>query len=289
MRLSATHGLEDKRGTPDRWAKDLGTLAESEGQKRRLIFLGTGTSHGVPMIGCHCPVCRSDDPRNKRTRCAAVVQLPAGNLLIDTPPELRLQLIREKIDCIHTLLFTHHHADHMFGLDDVRIFPKYLSGPLPVYCERPVERTIRTAFAYAFDPATELFPAGGIPKLKLHRINRAPFEVLGQRVVPIRLMHGRFRVLGFRFDNLAYCTDVNEIPARSWKRLEGLDVLILDALRENPHPTHFSLSESLAVIEKLRPRQAYLTHMAHNLDHEATNARLPDHVRLAYDGLAIEF
>lgn len=239
------------------------------------------------MIGCDCPVCTSDDPRNQRTRCGAVLEAPQGNILIDTPPELRLQLVRERIGRIHAVLFTHTHADHLFGLDDVRLFSHYLKRPVPVYCEPAVEEHIRRTFAYAFDPIAAQYPAGGVPQLEFHAIGLEPFDLLGQRVIPMRLEHGRFRVLGFRFDGVAYCTDVNAIPAPTWALLEGLDVLVLDALREKPHPTHFSLAEALEVVRQLRPRRAYFTHIAHHLDHAATNARLPDGVELAYDGLRI--
>ena len=152
---------------------------------------------GVPVIGCDCDTCRSTDPRNHRLRCGLVLGLPAGNLLVDTPPDLRTQLLREKIGLIHAVLYTHGHADHLFGLDDVRLFPYYLGDRLPVYCEEEVEQRVRKSFDYAFDPATQLFPAGGVPQLTLREITLDPFEVLGARVVPIRLWHGRLGVLGF--------------------------------------------------------------------------------------------
>lgn len=254
---------------------------------RQLILLGTGTSHGVPMIGCDCPTCTSPDPRNQRTRPASLLRTAQGNVLIDTPPELRLQLLREGITNVHAVLFTHSHADHLFGLDDLRIFPHYLGHPLPIYCEERVERHIRTSFAYAFEPITRKYPAGSVPQLEFHRIGTEPFEVLGETVTPVRLLHGRFDVLGFRFADVAYCTDVKEIPPESCERLQNLDVLILDALRDKPHPTHMSVAESLAAIARLRPRKTYFTHISHNLEHAATNARLPEGVELAYDGLAV--
>jgi phosphoribosyl 1,2-cyclic phosphate phosphodiesterase len=252
-----------------------------------LILLGTGTSHGVPMIGCDCPTCTSPDPRNQRTRSGALLRTARGNLLIDTPPELRLQLLREGVARLHAVLFTHSHADHLFGLDDLRIFPHYLGHSLPIFCEEAVERQIRASFGYAFEPITLQYPAGAVPQLEFRRIGTEPFDVLGQHVIPLRLEHGRFRVLGFRFDNVAYCTDVKEIPRESLDRLEGLDVLVLDALRERPHPTHLSLAESLEIVKQLRPKKTYFTHISHNLEHAATNARLPEGVELAYDGLAI--
>lgn len=242
---------------------------------------------GVPVIGCDCPVCTSTDTRNNRTRCSLMLGLPEGNLLVDTPPDLRSQLIRERLGLVHATLFTHAHADHMYGLDDLRLFPYYLGRRLTVYCEAAVEAQIRASFAYAFDPELQKYPPGSVPQLGFQSITSEPFEVLGSRVYPIRLMHGRLSVLGFRFGNIAYCTDTNAIPDGSWHLLENLDVLILDALRHASHPTHFSLDEAIAVAEKVRPRRTLFTHMSHDLEHAATNAALPDGMELAYDGLKI--
>lgn len=262
-------------------------VAPSKDLRGRLVFLGTGTSVGVPVIGCDCPTCRSDDPRNHRTRCALALGLPEGTLLIDTPPDLRTQLLREGIGLAHALLFTHAHADHLFGLDDVRLFPYHLGHHLPVYCEEFVEGRIRHSFDYAFSEESARFPAGGVPRLEMRRIGLEPFEVLGARATPIRLLHGRLEVLGFRFGNVAYCTDVNHIPEESYERLAGLDVLILDALRPHPHPTHFSLSEALEVARRVGAKRTLLTHLSHQLEHATTSAELPAGVELAYDGLEI--
>jgi phosphoribosyl 1,2-cyclic phosphate phosphodiesterase len=253
----------------------------------QLVFLGTGTSHGVPLVGCGCGTCTSTNPRNHRTRCAVVLGLPQGNLLIDTPPELRIQLLRERIGLIHAVLYTHAHADHLFGLDDLRIFPRYLGHRLPVYCQQQVEADIRRLFRYAFDPATEDFPAGGVPKLEFRPITTEPFELLGGRAVPVRLLHGRAVVLGFRFGDVAYCTDVKRIPPESVRLLSGLDVLILDCLRRKPHATHLSLDEAIHVARQLGPKQTLLTHLSHSLEHEATRQQLPPGIDLAYDGLRI--
>jgi len=252
-----------------------------------LIVLGTGTSVGVPSLGCGCDVCRSDNPRNKRTRCSVVMGLREGNLLIDTPPDLRTQLIREGIGVVHSVIYTHEHADHLMGLDDLRLFPFYLGHAVPLYCESVVEARIRKSFSYAFSDR-EPTHAGAVPKLEFRPISTEPFMALGEQITPIRLRHGpRFDTLGFRIGNIAYCTDVNEIPEQSWSLLDGLDVLVLDALRERPHVTHFSLDEAIEAARRTGAKQVYFTHICHELDHEATNRRLPAGMSLAYDGLRI--
>jgi phosphoribosyl 1,2-cyclic phosphate phosphodiesterase len=256
---------------------------------RTFTFLGTGTSVGVPMLGCECAVCRSTDPRNHRYRCGVLLRVPHGNILIDTPPELRLQLLRERVAVIHAVLFTHYHADHLFGLDDLRPVAKYLGDSVPLYCAGEVEGKIRTAFSYAFGPEAETLSAGFIPKLHFVRIGTDRFRALGEDVTPIPLEHAHFSVLGFRVGDVAYCTDVSAIPRSSWPYLEGLDVLVLDALRYKPHPAHFSLNQALDVIDQFQPRQAYLTHLSHEFDHEEVNRQLPPHVRLAHDGLSFAF
>lgn len=256
--------------------------------RNQFVFLGTGTSHGIPVIGCQCATCASPDPKNQRTRCGVVLGLPEGNLLVDTPPDLRTQLLRERIGLIHAVLYTHEHADHLFGLDDLRIFAQYLDRDLPVYCDDHVEQRIRKIFDYAFDPVTREYPAGGIPRLELCRISTEPVEILGAQVIPIPLRHGRYPVLGFRFGNVAYCTDTNGIPAESMTLLQGLDVLILDCLRRTPHPTHFGLEEAVAAAGQIAARRTLFTHLCHDLEHEATNAVLPPGMEVAYDGMRVE-
>ena len=219
-----------------------------------------------------------------------LLQLPAGQLLVDTTPEMRLQLLREGVKMVHAIAYTHSHVDHLYGFDDARLFPKYLGGPLPVYCAEETEATIRRVFSYAFHERATAIPVGYLPRVRFERIEAGEsFEVLGQTIMPIALEHGRFQVLGFRIGNLAYCTDVNCIPEASWPLLEGLDVLILDALRYEPHPTHFGLAEALEVVERLQPKRTLLTHLSHAFDHGPTETTLPPHVGLAYDGLALEF
>lgn len=256
---------------------------------RELILLGTGTSVGVPVVGCRCAVCQSSNPRNHRMRTGVLVRAAKGDFLIDTPPELRLQLLREHVEIVHAAVFTHSHADHIFGLDDLRIFGYRLDRAIRLYCEEPVERQLRMAFSYAFEPPDPEAHHFAVPKLAFERITSEPFEILGQTIVPIRLMHGKLPVLGFRLNDVAYCTDVSLVPAESSALLEGLDTLVIDALRDQPHPTHFSVAQALEVIERVRPRRAYFTHVSHSLEYEATNARLPKNVELSYDGQRIAF
>jgi phosphoribosyl 1,2-cyclic phosphate phosphodiesterase len=260
----------------------------------QMILLGTGTSVGVPTIGCPCEICASATPgsatynaKNNRTRCGVAVGLPEGNLLIDTPPDLRAQMIREGLGLASAVLYTHEHTDHVIGLDELRMMTFFLGHAIPLYCEETVETRIRKVFDYAFTSIQQTH-AGAVPNLEFRRIGLEPFEILGQRIIPIRLKHGpRFDVLGFRIGNVAYCTDTNEIPPESLAQLRGLDVLVLDALREKPHPTHFSLDQAVEVARQLEPRQTYFTHVAHYLDHDETNRKLPPNMNLAYDGQRI--
>ncbi|MCE9547308.1 MAG: MBL fold metallo-hydrolase [Planctomycetia bacterium] len=251
-----------------------------------MIVLGSGTSVGVPAIGCGCAVCASSDPRNNRTRSSIVLGLPEGNLLVDTTPDLRSQLLRERIGIIHAVVYTHSHADHLFGLDDVRLFPIYLGHPLPLYCNDEVEARVRHSFDYAFSDK-EPTHVGAAPQLEIRHIDERPFNVLGATLTPIPLLHGRFNVFGFRVGNVAYCTDTNGIPDASWPLLSGLDTLILDALRPRPHPTHFSLAEAIEAARRIGARQTFFTHLCHELEHVATEAELPPGMRVAYDGLRV--
>jgi len=253
----------------------------------RLEFLGTGTSNGVPVVGCHCAVCTSDNPKNQRYRPSVVVDWRGKRLLIDTPPELRLQLLRARISYLDALLYTHTHADHLFGLDDIRAINQLRGGPLPVYGSVETLERLRQQFYYVFvaTPA-----AGGKPSLDLREIAPldGPFQAEGVPVQAVPIMHGSTPVLGFRFGNLAYLTDTNQIPESSFQLLQGLDILVIDALREARHPTHFSVGEALEVTRRLRPRRTYFTHICHDLEHESANQRLPAGVEVAFDGLVVE-
>jgi len=253
-----------------------------------MIMLGCGTSVGVPAIGCGCDVCQSGDAKNNRTRSSVIFGLPDGNLLVDTTPELRIQLTRERIGLVHSVVYTHEHADHIFGLDDLRLLPFIIGGPVPLFCQPQVEARIRHSFDYAFYETPETHE-GSRPRLIFETIDDEPFEVLGARVIPIPLLHGPGTdVFGFRIGDVAYCTDVKEIPAASMRLLAGLETLILGALRYTSHPTHFCVDEAIEVVETLRPRRAFLTHMGHDIDYSMASDRLPKGMEPGYDGLKIE-
>ena len=220
-------------------------------------------------------------------RASAILGLPEGNLLIDTAPDLRTQLLREKIGIVHSVVYTHEHSDHVMGFDDLRLFQFYLGHPVPVYCSAAVEATLRKAFDYSFSDAPQTH-AGAVPSVDIRRIGTEPIEILGAAITPIPLKHGpRFDVLGFRVGNMAYCTDVNEIPAASWELLQGLDVLILDALRPDPHATHFNVEQAVDVCRQLKPKQTYFTHCSCHVDYEKVNATLPPGIEVGYDGLRV--
>jgi phosphoribosyl 1,2-cyclic phosphate phosphodiesterase len=254
----------------------------------QLVFLGTGTSVGVPLIGCGCEVCQSTDPHNKRTRCGLAVGLPEGILLVDTPTDLRHQLLRERIAVAHGVAYTHAHSDHMNGIDELRAFSFWTGQPIPIYAEPLVAGRLQESFAYCFQPTRFRDAGPALPQLEIEPIGLDPFPVLGATVLPIRLLHGRLPTLGYRFGDVAYCTDVSEIPNESFSRLDGLDVLILDCLRyEPPHPTHLTVDQAVALAERIGARRTIMTHISHSLDHETTNSDLPAGMELAYDGMTL--
>jgi phosphoribosyl 1,2-cyclic phosphate phosphodiesterase len=269
----------------------------------RVTLLGTGTSHGVPAIGCDCAVCRSEDPRDRRTRPSLIIELepgaarrePAVNreeyardvraILIDTSTDLRMQALAHGIRRVDAILFTHSHADHVFGLDEVRRYNALQRSAIGCYADAQTVADLRRMFAYIFDPPAE--QAGGIPQLRLFRLG-GPFVLGRAEIVPVPLWHGTRAILGFRIGTFAYLTDTNRIPDESWPLLDGVRTIVLDALRERPHPTHFSVREALEVVDRLAPERTYFTHICHDLPHAATCARLPAGVELAYDGLEID-
>ncbi len=256
-----------------------------ERDRSSILVLGSGTSVGVPMIGCTCKVCQSSDPHDKRLRPSVLLKLGAKRILIDTSPDLRYQALRAAIERLDAVLYTHAHADHILGLDDVRPFNFMQRHDIPIFASAETLRSLETTFAYVFDKApTE----SSRPRLTPNVFDSDPFEAAGVQITPIRVAHGKGTVHGFRFGDCAYLTDHNGIPEESLERLAGLDVLFLDALRHNPHPTHSTVEESLHTVELLKPKRAYFTHISHDLMHATLQARLPENVHLAYDELEIE-
>jgi phosphoribosyl 1,2-cyclic phosphate phosphodiesterase len=252
----------------------------------RVTFLGCGTSSGVPMIGCDCAVCRSTDPRDARLRPSILVEVPDGpTILVDTTPDFRQQALRHGLRHLDAVLFTHAHADHILGLDDLRRFNVMQSGAITCWADAATWVSLRQTFAYAFDGQARL--GGGVPQIEPRTID-GPFVAGGLRVVPIPLLHGRMPMLGFRFGSVAYLTDCNALPDEAWPLLAGLDTLVLDALRDRPHSTHFSVDEAVAVAARIGARRTVFTHMTHDLGYRDTCARLPAGVTLAYDGLVLD-
>lgn len=250
-----------------------------------LLFLGSGTSAGIPMIGCHCAVCTSSDPRDRRTRCSVVFSYGPTRVLVDTTPELRLQCIANDVHRIDAVVLTHAHADHIMGLDDLRRFNAVRGGPLDVWADARTHETVQKCFGYAFKeplPDAKLFRPHLVP-----RTIRRPFAIGGVRWTPIRLFHGELPVLGFRVGNVAYCTDVSRIPEKSFGLLRGLDVLVLDALQHVRHTTHFNVEQAVAAAHRIGAKQTWFTHIAHGLSHGKTSRELPKGVRLAHDGLRV--
>lgn len=227
----------------------------------KLTFLGTGTSHGVPVIGCSCAVCRSEDPRNNRMRCSVLVQDGETNIVIDTGPEFRVQALRAGLERLDAVLLTHAHADHLHGLDDIRPFSFH--RPLPVYADTHTLAETRDRFSYVFRRSQA---GGGKPRIELVPVER-PFRVGSIQFTPLPILHGELSILGFRFGDFAYVTDCSRIPAETWPLLSRLDLLVINALRHRPHPTHLSIGEAIDVVNRLRPRRAFLTHLCHDVDH----------------------
>ncbi len=255
----------------------------------RLTFLGTGTSFGVPQIGCDCAVCRSSDPRDKRTRSGAILEADGGRILIDTPPELRLQLIAGGFTDVDAVVYTHEHADHLNGIDDLRIFSVRQRRPLPIYGPPETLDRIRASFTYIFDDAVHPYEGTSKPSLEMHPVEPdRPLRVAGMEMLPLAFRHGRLRVFGYRFGPLAYITDVKAIPDAERDLLRGLEVLVINALWWRPHPTHLSIGEAVATARELGVRRTYLTHLTHETGHAALAEQLPPGILPAYDGLTVE-
>ncbi len=257
----------------------------------KITLLGTGTSSGVPMIGCDCAVCRSPDPRDRRTRPSIFIETLTPetghhcSILVDTSTDLRAQALTAGIVRVDAILFTHSHADHIMGLDEVRRFNVLQRVAMPCFADARTSADLRRTFSYIFQPGP--VAGGGVPQVSLFEIG-GPFMLDGVDIVPIPVMHGPRPILGFRVGTFAYLTDCSRIPDESWPLLEGVRTLVLDALRDRPHPTHFTVAEALDVVSRLSPERTCLTHICHDLSHAATCARLPRGVELGYDGLVLE-
>ena len=248
-----------------------------------ITFLGTGTSQGVPVIACDCAVCQSSNAMDKRLRTSALVQTDGLNIIIDSGPDFRFQVLRSGIQKLDALLFTHQHRDHVAGLDDVRSFNFKQKKAMPIYGNELVIEQIRIEFHYVFE---KKYP--GIPQLEIHQIDKKPFSVLGLPVMPIEVLHHKLPVLGFRIKDFTYITDANTIPEKELEKIVGTKTLVLNALQKDDHISHFTLDEALKVIELIQPKKAYLTHISHKMGlHEEVSKELPSNVFLAYDGLSI--
>jgi phosphoribosyl 1,2-cyclic phosphate phosphodiesterase len=250
----------------------------------KITVLGSGTSVGVPTVGCHCPVCASTDPRDKRLRPSILVSYEGRNVLIDTTPDFRTQALRVNLDRLDAVIFTHSHADHIMGLDDVRPYNFRQKGQIPIYAAADAMAVIQRCFVYIFDGEKH---ESNVPRLATHVIDGAAFDVFGMEFVPVPILHGSATIYGFRFGDAAYLTDHSDIPELSMECLRGLDVLFLDALRYKPHPTHSTVERSVKTAEQLAARRTFFTHISHDLLHERAESLLPPNVRLAYDGLEI--
>jgi len=251
-----------------------------------LTVLGSGTSMGVPTIGCDCAVCRSPDPRDRRTRPSVMIAYNGRHILIDTTPDFREQALREKITQLDAVLYTHTHADHILGIDDLRpLTYKHRPGKLPLYATPRACEFLRSMFRYIFEAR---YKFGGLPQVELKPIE-GPVELFGARFEPLTVIHGETPILGFRFGSAAYLTDHSEVPAETLEKLRDLDILFLDALRYTPHPTHSTVEQSLKSVEAVKPKRAFFTHICTDLPNTATDAALPPGVQLAYDGMKLEF
>lgn len=252
----------------------------------KVTFLGTGTSQGVPLIGCECEVCRSTDERDKRLRSSLMIEDGGKVFVIDTGPDFRQQMLREDVKRLDAVIFTHEHRDHIAGLDDIRAFNFTMKSAIDVYADDNVEKALRRTLWYIF--SEEKYP--GIPEVIMHRIDGSPFKIGQTRFIPIRVMHHKLPIWGFRINNFTYITDANFIPEQEKEKIYGSEVLVLNALRREKHISHFSLGEAMEVIRELKPGKAYLTHISHQLGkHVEVEKELPPGIRLAYDGLTLTF
>ena len=248
-------------------------------------FLGTGTSQGVPIIGCDCEVCSSENEKDKRLRSSLLIRINNQNFVIDAGPDFRQQMLREQLKNLHAILITHEHVDHIFGLDDIRSFNWIQKHPTDIYAEDRVQKAIMRIFDYVF--AEYKYP--GIPKMQLHLVENKPFSINGVKVIPIRCFHHKLPVFGYRIGDLTYITDTNFIPDEEVEKIKGSRILIINALRKERHLSHFNLEEALQVIEHVQPEKSFFTHISHSFGlHDKVQKELPENVFLAYDGLKLE-
>lgn len=251
----------------------------------KLIFLGTGTSQGVPVITCHCRVCKSKDQKDNRLRCSAMISISGHNYVIDSGPDFRQQMLRENIQDIRAILFTHEHKDHLAGLDDIRAFNFKHNKDMDVFCDLNVQKALKREFPYIFNEQKYL----GVPRINIHIIEKShPFRIEDNTFIPIEVMHHKLHVMGFRLGGLTYITDAKSIAPEEVDKVRGTEVLVLNALRIEEHISHFNLKEALDFIDVIQPKRAYLTHISHYLgSHAEISKKLPGNVHLAYDGLEI--
>lgn len=251
----------------------------------KITVLGSGTSQGVPIIGCKCRTCLSDNPKDKRLRASVHIDVNGTGILIDTSIDFRQQLLRAGITDLDAILFTHHHVDHIFGLDDLRQINQRHKKFVDVYGNKHTLDEIKVTFRYALDE--ELIRYWAVPLMNFNYLENKEFEFRGIKIIPIEVFHGRLKIFGYRIGNFAYITDASEIPEPEMKKLEGLDTLILNSLRKAPHPTHFNVEQATEIALRVKAKQTYFTHITHDLNHDETNAELPEGLQLAYDGLEI--
>lgn len=251
----------------------------------KLTFLGTGTSQGIPVVACQCPVCLSNNPKDQRLRASVMIETKTQCLVVDAGPDFRQQMLMHQVRHLNGILLTHEHVDHIFGLDDIRAFNWVQKQPTDIYAEERVQIAIRRIFDYVF--ANYTYP--GIPQMHLHLIENKPFMIDDLEIVPVRGYHYKLPVFGFRFGKIAYVTDVNRLEDAEIDKLRGLEVLILNALRKEDHISHYSLGHALAVIAEVKPGKAYLTHLSHQMGfHDEVQNELPENVFLAYDRLQLD-
>jgi phosphoribosyl 1,2-cyclic phosphate phosphodiesterase len=257
----------------------------SDNPRLKFTVLGSGTSSGIPTISCQCPTCTSTDQKDKRLRCSLLVESENTTVVIDTSPDFRQQMLRAGVNKLDAVIYTHHHFDHIGGFDDIRAFNYTSRQPMKIYAMEKTHNELKRTFIYAFEVPEQM--GGGVPMVEVDHIDDCKFRIGDIDIIPLFLLHGRLEVLGFRIGNLAYCTDTNYIPEESIKKLKGVEVLIIDALRYTPHSTHFNVEEAVRAARRINPDITYLTHIAHQIKHRECEHELPEDIKIAYDGLEI--